>query len=286
MRVRHWTAALIREPLLQFLLLALVLFGVDRYVLANADDPRRIVLDDEKYAELAAAFEAAQGRAPSAAEVQDLIIKWSQNEVLYREARQMGLDRGDDMIRQRLILKMRNILFSNVVTEPASEQELEAWFEGRRGNYDRPPRFDFEQFEVLGGEAPARALAAELGTSPAPEGAAGRLRRYYARPASNIASLFNEEDARQLVDGTESRWFAARSGEAWHLSRITRRYPSEPASFAEARSRILAEYTEAAKRAELAEALKGVVEQYDIRVELSQKPAEAAPPKSAALPAL
>jgi hypothetical protein len=285
MKVRHWAAALIREPLLQFMVLGVALFAIDRYALANADNPRRIVVDDAKYAEIAAAFEEAQGRAPSAEEAQDLILKWSQNEVLYREARQMGLDRGDDMIRQRLLLKLRNILFSNIVTEPPSEQDLEAWFEARRASYDRPPRFDFEQFEVSSDEASARALAAKLGSGPTPDEYADRVRRYYARPASNITSVLGEEAARHLMAEGDQRWAVVRSAEKWHLSRITRRYPAEPVSFAEARSRILTEYTEAAKRAELAKALEGIVEQYDIRVIRGQKPPEAEPPKSAALPA-
>jgi hypothetical protein len=284
MRSHRRAIAVFKEPLLQFLLLGLLLFGVDRIVQGKAVDPRRIVVDDAKYAEIAAQFEEAEGRAPRPEEVPDLIVKWSQNEVLYREARLMGLDQGDDMIRQRLLLKLRNILFSNIVTQPPPDAELQAWFEARREQYDRAARVDFEQFLLPGGIDAARgdALAQAIGSGPAPAEHEAAVRRYYERPESNVFELFGAAEGQRLVAGADGTWQLLRSSQGLHLARVTRRYPLEPARFEEIRPRVAAEFREAQKRVELAAALKEIVDRYDIRVERRRTPDAAEPAASAA----
>lgn len=102
-----------KQPLIQFLLLGALIFAIDRAVIGNEEDLRSILIDDAKYAEIAGIFQDNQDRTPNAQEMSALTIKWAQNEVLYREARMMGLDKGDEMIRQRLILKLRNVLFNH-----------------------------------------------------------------------------------------------------------------------------------------------------------------------------
>jgi len=154
--------AALSQPLIQFLFLGAVIFAVDRGVNAGKEDPRSILIDDAKYAAIAGIFQDNQGRAPSEQEMAALTIQWAQNEVLYREGRLMGLGEGDEMIRQRLILKLRNVLFNRVVTEAPTEEVLRAWFEDNRAKYDRPETFDIEQFQV--GDSNAKEEAFESPT--------------------------------------------------------------------------------------------------------------------------
>jgi hypothetical protein len=265
---------LFKQPLIQFLLLGTALFVMDRIVIGSQDDPRLIVIDDAKYAQIAGIYQDNQGRAPSEQEMADLTVKWAQNEVLYREARLMGLDKGDEMIRQRLILKLRNVLFNRVVAQPPGEKELRTWFEQNRAAYDRPDAYDFEQFMVGGPETQdqAAALAAGLAVAPPPSEWRTALRRYQKRPAQNLQLLFGDEAATQLIQHSHGQWMPIRSPAGWHLARIIARYPGEPADFDQIRSQVGEDWKAQTMQAELGDALRGIAARYDIRVELSTPP--------------
>ncbi|MEE4379601.1 MAG: peptidylprolyl isomerase [Candidatus Competibacteraceae bacterium] len=265
---------LIKQPLIQFLLLGIVVFFLDRLVVGSQDDPRQIQIDDSKYAEIAGIYEDNQGRSPSEQEMADLTVKWAQNEVLYREARLMGLDKGDEMIRQRLILKLRNVLFNRVVVSPPTEQKLLAWFEKNRAVYDQPDVYDFEQFKVGDLEASAQAteLAAVLANNPPSSEWQSEIRRYQKRPANNIELLLGKADASALINSPDGQWVPVQSPVGWHLARITARYPGKPADFDQIRSKVGEDWKAQTMQAELAEALRGIAARYDIRIELSTPP--------------
>src|SRR5688500_17711815 len=74
----------IREPLLHFVILGGVLFGVDSLIVARSDDPNSIVIGEDVDNEARQVFETSRGRAPNAEELQALRQVWLDNEVLYR----------------------------------------------------------------------------------------------------------------------------------------------------------------------------------------------------------
>lgn len=279
MNIRQAPVRLVREPILHFLAIGALLFALDHYVLSNADDPRSIVIDAARREELRAIFEDGQGREPSPEELQRMILEWSQNEVLYREAKIMGLDQGDDMIRQRLILKLRNILFGNIVIPAPADGELKAWFEEHKADYDLPAAYDFEQFQVveLRDVAPdseqaikaaveAKALVEALGTGEPSEAQGEMVRLYRNRPMENLVSLFGQAQAETIANSAEGQWTAARSPRGWHAVRIVERRAARSAEFKTVRSRVVRAWQEDARKQSLADSLKEIVERFDIRV--------------------
>ncbi len=262
---------LLYEPLIQFLILGALIFAVDHYVLLNKDDPRNIVVDDKKLRELVDIFTEGQGRPPSATEIDRLIITWTQNEILFREARQMGLDRGDDMIRSRLILKIRNILFNNIVVEAPPGDELEQWFEQYRAAYDTPALYDFEQFYLpdAGDKNAAAAMAAALADAAAPPAHSDRVRRYRQRPATNLTALFGERGGRDLLAAPLNTWVAASTDRGWHLARVTQRYAAQPAQFARVRNQVIRDWKNYTRDLQLSQQTQAIAERYDIHLEVS-----------------
>jgi hypothetical protein len=267
---------LIKQPLVQFLVLGSLIFAIDFLVVGRTDDPRLILIDDTKFAEIAGIYRDNQGTDPSAQQMSNLLVAWAQNEVLYREARLMGLDKGDEMIRQRLILKLRNVLFNRMSEPAATEAELRQWFEENRARYDRPATYDFEQFKVGGPEASeaAIALSRSLGTADPGSEWENDIRTYEQRPLSNLAFVFGEDDSALLVEDETAQWQAVDSPAGWHLARITARYPGEPADFEAIRTRVGEDWKEKVSQAELATTLRDIAQRYDIRVQLTDPPAE------------
>ncbi|HEV8199314.1 MAG TPA: hypothetical protein VGS03_04775 [Candidatus Polarisedimenticolia bacterium] len=96
----------LREPLVHFLLLGALLFGV--HALISGEAPRRdvVVVTRGRIDGLVAQFAATHGRPPDTAERSGLIQDWVREEILCREAVALGLDREDAVIRDRLRQKM------------------------------------------------------------------------------------------------------------------------------------------------------------------------------------
>src|ERR1700733_5662280 len=91
--------SLLREPLLQFLVLGTALLGLFHLVEGKkAEKPDRIVVSSARIANLADGFARTWRRPPSAEELQGLVDDYVRDEVFYREGRAAGLDRDDVII--------------------------------------------------------------------------------------------------------------------------------------------------------------------------------------------
>src|SRR5437867_3806925 len=83
----------LREPLVHFAVLGVVLFALHRWV--APPETRRIVLSAAMIQGLRQDYVRRYGSEPTADEQAALIQRFIDNEVLYREALALGLDRGD-----------------------------------------------------------------------------------------------------------------------------------------------------------------------------------------------
>src|SRR5262245_38894831 len=119
---RNWPiAALLREPLLHFLLIGSLLFAVHAVATPSISHERLIEIRPEVRQSIVDLYKSKRNTepgselpaGPSAEELERLIDVWVLNEVLYREAIAQGLDKGDEMIRERIIQKMRLLIFGN-----------------------------------------------------------------------------------------------------------------------------------------------------------------------------
>jgi hypothetical protein len=99
---------LLREPLVLFLLIGALLFGVSAMVGSGPlpESDRRIIVTRGRIENLKLSFRRAEGHDPSPAETQDLIADYIREEVLCREARTLGLDRDDTIVRSVLRQRM------------------------------------------------------------------------------------------------------------------------------------------------------------------------------------
>src|SRR6266571_8152197 len=82
---RRWWPNWWREPLVHFVALGALLFGIDHLVASRTDDPRTIVVGADVDREATQLFKASRGREPDAEELSALRRVWLDNEVLYRE---------------------------------------------------------------------------------------------------------------------------------------------------------------------------------------------------------
>ena len=240
---------LLREPLLHFLLLGLLLFLLFNVVSSRQGGAdRRIVINDAEVASLVQTFQGTWQRPPTLQELRGLIDSRIREEVLYREGAALGLDRDDTVIRRRVLQKLDVISEESLSPEAPSDAVLGAWLQQHAANYAQPAVLDFEQVlfdpvrhgERLKSDVEAALARLRAGADPAKVGDQSLLpTRASASPADMVARDFGEQFASALVAAPLGVWHGpVSSGYGVHLVRVDRRVPGHPATLAEVRSAV------------------------------------------------
>ena len=137
---------LLREPLLLFLVLGALLFGLHTLVNDPPTDPDtagRIQVTAANIDQLRAGWQRQMGRPPQPQELQGLIDAFIREEVLVREALALGLDRDDTIVRRRLAQKMNFLVEDLALLNEPTEADVSDYFEQNPDQYRKPPRISF-----------------------------------------------------------------------------------------------------------------------------------------------
>ena len=266
---------LLREPLFHFFVIGAALFGL--FAIFDDTQPvaetQTINVSQEDVRRLAAEFEATWRRTPTDAELENLIDHLVREEVYVREARALGLDRGDAAVRQRLRQKMAFLITSAASAATPSEEVLRAYFEENSEAYQGRSRISFEQ--VFLGEAPGEdavrsALAAlRGGGDPDQIGQRTLLPPAMRRSSKDaIDATFGRGLFAALENMPTDEWGGpAPSGFGVHLVRVTERQEAEIPEFATVREQVLRDWQRAEAERFEADAYQRLVDRYDVEVE-------------------
>ena len=258
----------LREPLFHFLILGGLLFLVDHILVGRADDPRKIVVGADVNREAVETFVASRGRDPNKEELEALHRVWLDNEVLYREGLAMQVDKGDPAIRERVIFKALSVIDSNVKLPPVDDQALRAWFEGHRGKYDEPARFDFQEAVPSGesNEAAVRSFVETLNSAPGGDTGAA-LRVFKGRPRSNLVQSYGPDFAQAVEQAPVDKWLALKSREGWRAIRVGSVIPSKPAVFEARRGIVLQDWKDSLAAEQRTAAVRALTGKYQVTYE-------------------
>ncbi len=277
---------LLREPLLHFLVLGGLLFGL--YGLENegtAGDGEKpaIVISRGTVEHLISLWERRSGRRPTPQELQGLIENRIREEVLYREAISMGLDRDDSVIRRRLAQKFEFITSDISAQAEPTQAQLQEWLDRHPQAFRLPARIDFEQVYLnadrRGQQVQQQALdlleALQEEGAELPPGAKGD--RFMAGSSfrdvtsADVAQFFGDAFARSLFHLSEGRWEGpVESGNGLHLVRISRKRPARQPELEAVRDRVVAAWREAQRRQLNAAFYRKQRQRYRVVVELGE----------------
>lgn len=249
---RSRVAAAARRPLLHFVLIGAILFGV--YTWRNGLDERgstRIDIDRGRLAWLAGTFTTQFGHAPTRTELNSLVDAYLTDEMSYREALAMGLDQDDSIVRRRMIQKYD---FLNLDEEPEtpSDAVLRAYFDKHRAALAEPALVNFCQVYVATGSdraaalVHARQIGADLATGRIAPGDAGDAIDVppcmTGADRATLRRTFGDFFAATLVKLPIGKWVApVESGYGFHAVRVTARVAA-PSQFEDRRPEVLAEW--------------------------------------------
>jgi hypothetical protein len=144
-----------REPLLHFVLIGAALFLFYDFVGRGDSEvptPKRIIVSSGQVEQLVANFERTWSRPPTLKELDALVEGHVREEVFYREALSLGLDRNDAVVRRRLRQKMEFLTDTAADILEPTVGELEAYLAANAQTYRSGPQLAFEQIYL--GETP------------------------------------------------------------------------------------------------------------------------------------
>lgn len=250
---------LAREPLLHFVLIGTLLFYIgSRNAPDDASAGNEIVISEGDIDQMLVSW-MAQGRPPPPPEaIRSMVEQKVREEVLYREAISMGLDKDDTIVKRRLAQKMDFLAEDLSSLEEPTTAELRQWFDGNLDKFVQPPRVSFRHvyysFDVHGKDA--REMAArELSTGAQPvNGDRFMFQSAYAeRTEADLYSIFGPAFSHQLFTLTPGQWVGpVESPYGWHAVFVEDLSPPITPGFEEVEADVKAAYV-AARRAEFRE---------------------------------
>jgi len=243
-----------REPLVHFLLIGAALFLLSALVggdgATSGEETITVGADDIEW--LKSAWARQWRRPPTERELQGLVDNHIREEILYREALAMGLDRDDTIVRRRLVQKIEFLTEDLIDQLKPSEEELRRFFDENVESYRNPElrTFTHVYFSVDSrGEsavADAAAVLAGLSASGNPPQRAPELGDrfmmqcdYPRRSETEVARHMGQEFARELFEVEPGRWQGPiRSGYGVHLALVSEVMGSSLPRFEEVRERV------------------------------------------------
>lgn len=242
---------LLREPLGHFAVMGGLIF-LAFAVLNDADGPPTdvIVITPERIDQIAAEYESAWRRAPAEDELDALIEEEIREEVYYREAIALGLDKNDPLVRRRMRLKLEFLMDSAAHAVDPVAGELEDYFAAHQERYRLEPRLAFEQ--VYLGEQPSPeiiakslvALQSEPAIDPLMLGVRSLLPTQLGLSSADMVSgVFGKGLFEGLMDQPLGIWVGPiASSYGVHLVRVLDRLPARTPRLEEVRKDVLRDW--------------------------------------------
>jgi hypothetical protein len=224
----------LHEPLVHFLVIGGLLLG--GYSLLEQDgatevSSTEIRLSVDDLAQLLMVFEAKWTRQPTQDEFNLMVEDRIREDILYREALALGLDKEDTIVRRRMAQKMQ-FLAEDVATqqEPTTDQ-LRSWFAEHTDLFTVPQRISFRHLYFSPDSRGSRAMddakkaLAQLADASLEAASATVLadpimfQDYYGdRAPQAIAGEFGPEFAQAVSRLEPGSWQGpVKSGFGWHL---------------------------------------------------------------------
>lgn len=123
-----------------FFIIGIFLYLID--IGLNSDEDKNIYISDQEVISLINAWKSQVGREPTDDEISRIINNLVQEEILYREALNLGLEREDKIIKRRLAQKI-SFLKQESILKDFSQKEIIDFYKANRDKYYVPDSYTF-----------------------------------------------------------------------------------------------------------------------------------------------
>lgn len=276
-----------KDPLLHFTIAAALLFA--GYLLINpgettssATDP--VHIGDGEVRWLKETFANQWQRPPTGEELRGLVAGFIEEELLAREAKTLGLDQHDTIVRRRLAQKLAFLVDdTSRIVEPTDEQ-LREFHDANAERFRGEARVSFAQvFFNPAHRANAESDAEAALTSVSAPGGNERAAtigdptlletEFHDVDARTVANLFGDDFARTIFALKPGSWTGpVKSGYGVHIVRVTNLSAATLRSFKEVRPKVIEAWRREREAEMKAAYLAKLREKYGVSVDDSAAP--------------
>ena len=245
----------LKDPLFHFLLIGAGIFMLYGW---QADDdatrPDQIVFSEEHIDRLINLWERKWQRLPTQQELKGLIEQQVREEVFYREALAMGLDKDDLVVRRRMSQKMEFISNDLASMAEPDDTQLQTYLDQHSEKFAIPGRISYSQVYLNSSDrgeqvySDAKALLAELSQSTVDidVSMAGDsfMGGYHFTDETDfgVGRIFGKAFAQRLFELPVGEWTGpVESGYGLHLVRVDSRTDSQAPSLEQVRDKVRVE---------------------------------------------
>jgi hypothetical protein len=259
--VRSQLAGFCREPLVHFLAIGAGFFLLWHFVGDRLSaQPERILITPAHIERLAQQWTRTHLRPPSAEELAGLVEQEIDEEILYREAVALGLDRDDLVIRRRLAVKMEFLSDDLAEVAKPTDEQLQSFLRQHPDKFDVEPLTTFAQVYLdrsrrgEGAAAEAQRLLAVLNDRTSSDGRTlgdplPLPSEYAAASEADVARLFGKEFPRKLAALPVGHWSGpVESGYGLHLILVRARTAGRTPPLSEVRDAVMSEWRTAQRQ--------------------------------------
>lgn len=276
---------LLREPLLHFFLIGAAIYAAYGISGAPVEEEgageRVIVVDQAKVDGFVAAWQARWSRPPTEQELDGLIKRYIRENIYYREAVAMGLDKDDPITRRRMAQKLEFLTKDLAAMKQPAEGELERFFEDNRDDYKAPDLVSFTHVFIdpdKRGDATlddANALLAELTAIGPPDAATADkgdrflLRNEFIQQSElEVRKSLGSGFTASVMQLEPGQWHGpVLSGYGTHLVYVSALESAPDSSFEAVKDRVLQDWQASQQEAIEAEFYEQLKSRYEIVIE-------------------
>ncbi len=267
---------ILKEPVLHFIIVGAAVFVVFYVIdIKRKEQARReIVVSSERVEQLASFFEATWQRPPTDKELQGLVDDFVLEEVYFRKALDMGLDREDTVIRRRLRQKLEFFVDDFSLVEP-TDIELAGYLSENAEKFRSSPTYTFRQIYFNPdrlGDQPAKQVTSivdQLRAGKQVDGNPSLLPESFDRASrEEVDRTFGRGFAAKLDEVATEQWHGpVVSGLGLHIVRLDARTESRLPQLDEVRSVVVREWQNEKRKANRERINKRMLDDYEVIIE-------------------
>jgi len=281
----HAVKRLLKEPLLHFLVLGALIFAVyswlNRSLPGNKSAAGTVRITSNEIAWLKETWSRQWQREPTRDELRGLVTDFLKEELLAREARALGLDQNDTIVRRRLAQKLEFLVQDTSSLAEPTEEDLRRFYKANLGRFQIDARISFthvffsrEKRAAAATEAKAALSDLSRGANPADLG--DRLlvdSEIVDADMQLVAGQFGREFANAVFVLKPGDWSGPiESGYGLHLVRVSEVTPAKRREFSEAKTQVLELWRQQRQRSDNEKYFASLLKKYDVVVDENLKP--------------
>jgi hypothetical protein len=271
--------------LLHFLVVGALLFAAYAWLNSGAGDESRIVrISAAEVNWLKETWARQWQRPPTEPELRGLVTDYLKESLLAREAKEMGLDENDTIVRRRLAQKMEFMVQDTLQLAEPDEAELRRFYNAQRERFQASARVSFSHVYFnrdrrgARADADARAALQQLsrpGTAASASDLGDRFLGQYdfnAADEQEVASILGPAFARQVFAFDADTWQGPiESGFGLHLVRVTNKQAAQPRELAAVKGEVLTLWRQQRGQEGREQYFAALLKKYDVVVDESVK---------------